>query len=132
MRWTIEVYHKILKSGCRAEASKLRTAQRLTNLIALFSILSWRVFWITMLNRVAPKAPAGLAFAQREIDILATMTGPLVARTVSSGVSRLARLGGYLARTNDSPPGNIVVWRGRARLADIEFGTSLQVRNMGN
>jgi hypothetical protein len=35
---------KILKSGCKAE-SKLRTAQRLTNLISLFCILSWRVFW---------------------------------------------------------------------------------------
>jgi len=40
MRWKIEVYHKILKSGCRAEESKLTTAQRLTNLIAVFCILS--------------------------------------------------------------------------------------------
>jgi hypothetical protein len=31
MRWKIEVFHKILKSGCKAEDSKLRTAQRLTN-----------------------------------------------------------------------------------------------------
>ena len=36
MRWKIEVFHKVLKSGCRAEEAKLRTAQRLTNLIALF------------------------------------------------------------------------------------------------
>ena len=35
MRWKIETFHKILKSGCRAEDSRLRTAQRLTNLIAL-------------------------------------------------------------------------------------------------
>ena len=45
------MFHKILKSGCKAEELKLRTAQRLTNLISLFCILSWRVFWITMLNR---------------------------------------------------------------------------------
>ena len=38
------VFHKILKSGCKAEAANLRTAQRLTNLIALFCILAWRVF----------------------------------------------------------------------------------------
>jgi len=38
LRWKIEVFHKILKSGCKAEESKLRTAQRLTNLISLFSI----------------------------------------------------------------------------------------------
>jgi hypothetical protein len=132
MRWKIEVYHKILKSGCRAEESKLRTAQRLANLIALFSILSWRVFWITMLNRVAPKAPARLAFAQREIDILTSLAGSLPSCSMSSCVGLLARLGGYLARANDPPPGNNVIWRGLSRLADIQFGTSLRVRNMGN
>src|SRR5258708_35896864 len=42
MRWKIEIFHKILKSGCKAEESRLRTAQRLTNLIAVFCILSWR------------------------------------------------------------------------------------------
>jgi hypothetical protein len=40
MRWKIETFHKILKSGCRAEDSRLRTADRLTNLC----ILSWRIF----------------------------------------------------------------------------------------
>jgi hypothetical protein len=49
LRWKIEVFHKILKSGCRAEESKLRTAQRLANLVSVFCILSWRVFWMTML-----------------------------------------------------------------------------------
>jgi hypothetical protein len=36
MRWRIETFHKILKSGCRAEASKLRTAERIVKLIAMF------------------------------------------------------------------------------------------------
>jgi hypothetical protein len=42
LRWKIEVFHKILKSGCKAEESKLGTAQRLANLISVFCILSWR------------------------------------------------------------------------------------------
>jgi hypothetical protein len=50
-RWKIETFHKIVKSGCKAEESKLRTADRLVNLIAVFCILSWRIFWMTMLNR---------------------------------------------------------------------------------
>ena len=41
MRWKIETFHKILKSGCRAEDSKLRTASRLTNLPAIFCIPGW-------------------------------------------------------------------------------------------
>ena len=32
----IEVFHKILKSGCKAEEARLRTAERLVNLIAVF------------------------------------------------------------------------------------------------
>src|SRR3546814_18245330 len=35
LRWKIEVFHYIPKSGCRIEQSKLRTAQRRVNLIAL-------------------------------------------------------------------------------------------------
>jgi hypothetical protein len=38
MRWKIEMFHKVLKSGCQAEASKLRTAERLANLMAVFCI----------------------------------------------------------------------------------------------
>ena len=56
MRWKIEMFHKTLKSGCRAKEARLRTAERLVNLIALFCILSWRLFWMTMINRAAPQA----------------------------------------------------------------------------
>ena len=54
LRWKIEVFHKILKSGCKAEESKLRSSERLVNLIALCSIVGWRVFWLTMLRRARP------------------------------------------------------------------------------
>ena len=39
-RWKIETFHKILKSGCKAEDSKLRTAERLLRLLAVFCVLS--------------------------------------------------------------------------------------------
>ena len=51
MRWKIEMFHKTLKSGYRAEESKLRTA--VANLMAVFGILSWRVLWLTMLARTS-------------------------------------------------------------------------------
>ncbi|WP_143705496.1 transposase [Pollutimonas subterranea] len=54
LRWKIEVFQKVLKSGCKAEDARLRTADRLVNLIATFCILSWRIFWLTMINRAAP------------------------------------------------------------------------------
>ena len=61
-RWKIETFHKVLKSGCRAEDAKLRTAERLTNLIAVFCIIAWRVFWLTMVNRTNPKTSADAVF----------------------------------------------------------------------
>src|SRR3954463_14705890 len=70
LRWKIEVFHKVLKSGCKAEDSKLRTAERLVNLISIFCIGSWRIFWITMLNRAAPDAPPNLALTGTEMRLL--------------------------------------------------------------
>ena len=70
MRWKIEVFHKILKSGCRAEEARLRTAERLVKLIAVICILSWRVFWMTMINRSAPEAEPGLVLTEHEIALL--------------------------------------------------------------
>ena len=43
LRWKIELFHKILKSGWKAEDSRLRTADRLANLLAPFFILSWQI-----------------------------------------------------------------------------------------
>jgi hypothetical protein len=36
-------------------------------------------------------------------------------------LTKIARLGGYLARANDPPPGNTFMWRGLSRLTDIEL-----------
>lgn len=137
LRWKIEVFHKILKSGCKAEDSRLRTADRLANLISVFCILSWRVFWMTMLNRTAPHAPPQLALTDSEIRLLDHLVadvrkGQRRAKTLSHYLTKLARLGGYLARASDPPPGNIVMWRGLSRLTDIELGAEIAAGVVGN
>ena len=69
-RWKIELFFKILKSGCNAEKLKLRTAERLVNLIAIFCILSWRIFWMTMLNRALPDENPECALTPAEIGVI--------------------------------------------------------------
>jgi hypothetical protein len=101
----------------RAEASKLRAAERIVNLIAVFCILSWRIFWITMMNRVAPTASPTLALTtveMRVLDllILDNITSRRHKATLASYLTKIVRLGGYLARAKDPPPGNAVMWRG--------------------
>jgi len=137
LRWKIEVFHKVLKSGCRAEEAKLRTAQRLANLIAVYCIVSWRVFWMTMLNRSSPDAPPALALTDAEIALLDRLVkdrdqSPARRRTLSHYLIKIARLGGYLARANDPPPGNMVMWRGLSRLTDIALGAMVGAENVGN
>src|SRR5580658_1811990 len=133
MRWKIEMFHKILKSCCRAEKFKLRTAERLTRLLAVFCILSWRVFWMTMVQRTDPEIGAEAAITPPEKTVLDKLFGSSgKGDHLSTYLIRIARLGGYLARTHDGPPGNTVMWRGLCRLTDIQLGFLLAKGDVGN
>lgn len=134
-RWKIETFHKVLKSGCKAEDAKLRTADRLTNLIAVFCIIAWRVFWLTMLNRTNPKTSALAVFTKTEIAILNQLGGEperSPPQNVAHYLLAVAQLGGYLNRKNDGPPGNMVMWRGLSRLTDIHRGVEISKGIVGN
>ena len=135
-RWKVETFHKILKSGCRAEEAKLRTADRLVNLIAILTILSWRIFWITMLNRTRPDAAPTEAFTDLDRylldELVPNKSSAPPTPSLSHYIVKLARLGGYLARAHDPPPGNTVIWRGLSRLTNIELGIMIGVQLVGN
>jgi hypothetical protein len=136
LRWRIEVFHKILKSGCKIEESKLRTADRLVNMIAVFCILSWRIFWMTMVNRSNPTTPPDSALTDLEIRLLdhlvADQTSTPPKGTLSRYLIKIARLGGYLARASDPPPGNKLMWKGYTRLTDIVLGATAGAELVGN
>lgn len=132
LRWKIETFHKILKSGCKAEESKLRTAQRLTNLISVLCIISWRILWMTMLNRTFPRTCSNLVFTENEIHILSGCSrNKFNNRSLADCILQLAKLGGYLGRKSDPPPGNMVLWRGLTRLIDIQIGYAMAIENCG-
>ena len=124
-----------MKSGCKAEESKLRTAERLVNLMAIFCIMSWRIFWMTMLNRSIEAAPPRFALTPLEVQLLDRLVADKDTnhgrKSASDYLRKIAQLGGYLARANDPPPGNMVMWRGLARLTDSELGFSLADENCG-
>ncbi|RDH41307.1 IS4 family transposase [Zooshikella ganghwensis] len=124
-RWKIEVYFKVLKCGLKVEESKLRTAERLTRLIAICCILAWRIHWLTMLNREDRRLAPKLAFDNVERLILENYIKKKKPETLQDYILRLAKLGGYLARSNDPPPGNTVIWRGLNRLYELKAGFEL-------
>lgn len=114
MRWKIETFHKILKSGCKVESSKLRAADRLVNIVSIFCILSWRIFWMTMVSRTNPNTPALMVFNDTEIMLLYRLKKirqTSSKQAVSICINGLAKLGGYLGRASDPPPGNQIMWK---------------------
>jgi len=85
-----------------------------------------------MMQRTTHRAAPGLAFTPLEIELLARAAGER--QDFASGrdlslqecLIQLARLGGYMNRARDKPPGNTVMWRGLARLSDIAIGYELR------
>jgi hypothetical protein len=78
-----------------------------------------------MLARAEPLASPLSAFTENEaamLDLLVSDTGNRKTKrgTMSFYLIKLARLGDYLARAGDMPPGSIVIWHGLSRLTDIQ------------
>jgi len=82
------------------------------------TIIAWRVFWLCMINRIAPDSDAKTVFTKIEmqlLDQLVPVKNKSQKKTIEKYLTRLAKLGGYLDRSHDPPPGNMVVWRGFRR-----------------
>lgn len=123
-RWQIEVYHKIIKSGCQVEDCRLQTASRLQNYIALMCVVAWRLHWLTYINRTNPDLPCTAVLTTVEWQALymrihKTTVFPKTPPTVRQAIRWIAQLGGFLGRKSDGEPGIIVVWRGWQRLQDM-------------
>jgi hypothetical protein len=56
-RWTIESWHRVLKSGCRVEARQFGNLDRFVRATALFAVISWRILYATLLARLDGELP---------------------------------------------------------------------------
>ena len=131
-RWSIETFFKTLKSGCRIEDIRLTTADRLANCIALACVTAWRISWLTWLKRTEPEGSPAAVFTHAEMMLLKRSSPPARGNQLydlNYYITAVARLGGYLARRHDPPPGTIVLWRGFSRLADLVIGYEASDRN---
>jgi hypothetical protein len=70
LRWRIEDWHRVLKSGCRIEALQHKTAERLKRAIAINLVIAWRIMLMTLLGRECPDLPAEVLFSDAEIEVL--------------------------------------------------------------
>jgi len=122
-RWSIEVFFRTLKTGCRVEDIRLETIHRVKKCLAFYKIIAWRVMYLTYLNRECPSLPCTAVFDESEWKSVWCVTTkqelPKIPPTLSEFLSLLARLGGYNNRRTESPPGPQVIWVGIRRMTDF-------------
>ena len=130
LRWRIEMYFNVLKSGCHVEECRLATGDRLIRNLTVMSVVAWRLFMITLITliaRTAPDTPCTEFLSDPEWKVLFRRVHhgkplPHTVPPVREVVIWIARLGGFLARKHDGMPGTRTLWRGWKRLADLTDG----------
>lgn len=135
LRWRIEVFHKILKSGLKVEECRLQTADRLRRYLTMMSIIAWRIFFITLIARDDPQLPCTAILGVEEWKVLYSKMHsgkkyPSEPPTIKEVVLWVAKLGGFLGRKNDGEPGPMVLWRGWKRLFDLTEGWNLALASV--
>jgi len=122
-RWLVEDYHQCLKSGCRIEERQLQTVDGLIRLLGLLSPLAVRLVQVRALAREDPERPAHEVIEPLLLAVLAQRCGHSPATmTVGTFWTEVARLGGYLARRHDGPPGWRTIWKGWLSLQTLLEG----------
>ena len=116
-RWGIEVWHRMLKSGCRIEARQLATGERLQRCLTLYSVMAWRVFYAIMLARAVPEMPCNVlleieAWQALYCAIHQCSMPPEEPPALDQAVRWIAQLGGFVGRRRRDQPGPETLWRG--------------------
>jgi len=131
-RWLIERFHYTLKSGCRIERLQLETAGRLLNALATYSIVAWRLMWLTYSARLSPDDSCETVLQQVEWKLLRRKFEPKNRSrrppSIRQAVRWIAQLGGFLARKGDGEPGLKTLWRGIGVLHHLLEGAQLAAK----
>jgi Transposase DNA-binding/Transposase Tn5 dimerisation domain len=125
-RWSIELFHRLLKSGLKVEECRLDEGVRLMRFLTLMTIVAWRMLWMTYVQRTSPDAPATTVLSETELKVLYYVTHktklPQKTPSLRDAIHWIARKGGFLDRKGDGEPGMITLWRGWNRLIDMVQG----------
>ena len=87
LRWRIEEWHRVLKSGCHIESHQHRSADKLARAISIDAVIAWRVMLLSLLGREVPEIPCELIFSPWECKLLERLQ-PLVAPDTIGGKKR--------------------------------------------
>lgn len=128
-RWQVEVFFRILKTGCRVEELQLKSHQAVLNALMLYLVVAWRIHYLVHLGRGCPELPCSVLFEVHEWRAALAVTRyqqntktkkaspvSIPAKEEQPSLAEMllvvAKLGGYLSRKNDPPPGAQCLWQG--------------------
>ncbi|MCQ4335045.1 IS4 family transposase [Natronomonas sp. F2-12] len=116
LRWRIEDWHKVLKSGCEIEERQLQTWERMEVLLSVYSVIAWKVLELRELARGKDSLAPETLLSDAERAVLETKFPELSGKSGKAYAVHVAKLGGYLDRGSDPPPGWQTMWKGLQKL----------------
>ena len=126
VHWEIEIFFKVLKSGCGIEKIQFEAVNRLANYIALFCVFAWKVLYLTRLGETCGHLPASLIFTEIEWRLAYAKARlqkpPTDVPSLQEIIDCITKLGGHLNRKHDDPPGPKTFWKGLIKLHDMCIG----------
>lgn len=138
VRWMIEVFFRVLKSGCRVEERRFEELDRLLNCLAVYLIVAWRTLYVCRLGRSCPNISCEAVFEPAEWKavwkVMRNEDPPRAPPRLDEVVRMVAQLGGYVPRKRPDPPGPQTLWIGLQRAHDFArcwqmFGPEANRRN---
>ena len=125
-RWLVEIFFRILKSGCRVESLQLGTLERLERALVIYLIIAWRILHGVTWGRECPNLSCEGVFDPEEWQaawIVARRTKPPDTPPPLGHMTRLiAGFGGFLGRKGDGPPGPKAIWEGMQKVYAFALG----------
>jgi len=129
VRWMIEVFFRVLKSGCRVEERRFEHIGRLLSCLAVYLIVAWRTLYVCRLGRGCPEISCEAVFEPAEWksvwNVIHRTIPPSVPPRLGEMVRLVARLGGYVNRKRSDPPGPQTIWIGMQRMHDFALSWQL-------
>ena len=116
LRWRIEDWHKVLKTGCEIEERQLQTWERMEVLLSVYSVIAWKVLELRELARGEESVAPEVLLSEAERAVLETKFPELSGQNGKGYAVHVAKLGGYLDRSSDPPPGWQTMWKGLQKL----------------
>jgi hypothetical protein len=114
-RWQIEIFFKVLKSGCTIEKLQL-TDKNFSACLSFYMIIAWRILYVVLMGRQCPEMSCECVFSKEEWQttyvVVYRKKPPEIPPTLNEMTRMVASLGGYLNRKSDPEPGVKTMWIG--------------------